>query len=127
MRRGGQGGRKGVRRRRNGRRREGSRLEELQHGRGGDKMRRKKRATKPSMTNVTTTAVMTTRAQADQEQKNDNGSEDARTVFGAILALKTLFGDTGLWLYILYFDILFRVRQDVPAPCFIARRLRWVL
>ena len=55
--------------------------------------------TTTSTTNAKTTAMMTTGVQADQEQENDNGSEDARTVFGATQALKTLFGDTGLWLY----------------------------
>ena len=59
------------------------------------KRRRKKRTTTPSTTNATTTAVMTTRVQADQKQDSDNGSEDARTVFGATLALKTLFRETG--------------------------------
>ena len=58
------------------------------------KWRRKKKTTITS----TTMAMMTTRVQADQEQDNDNGSEHARTVFGATLTPKTLFGDTALWL-----------------------------
>ena len=75
-------------------------LEDLQREkmRRRGKRRRKKRTTTPSTTNATTTAMMTTRAQTYQEQENDNCSEDAPTVGGATLALKTPFGDTGLWL-----------------------------
>ena len=58
------------------------------------KWRRKKKTTITS----TTMAMMTTRVQAYQDQDNDNGSEHARTVFRDTLALKTLFGDTALWL-----------------------------
>ena len=57
-----------------------------------------RRRKKTTTTTSTTTAMMTTRVQADQKQENDSGSEHARAVFGATLALKTLFGDTALWL-----------------------------